>query len=181
MPQSIREFVTTHMNCEDIAMSFWISHCTQNQPPLLADYWAVKSQIKMYVGQDKISGGSHHKSIRDQCVHQFATTLQLMHRLPLVPLYHESYFQYGIPPTNWNQLPQQQSIRYDVEDMVQRWKQQENTTTRSSSSNRQPPPWMQELVSMRAEAAQPLYERGFMEHTDPWKRRFQHTTTTTTT
>jgi glucuronyl/N-acetylglucosaminyl transferase EXT2 len=185
MPESIRDFVTTHMNCEDIAMSFWISHLTQNQPPLLADYWAVKSQIKMYVGNDKISGGSHHKSIRDRCVLQFAQTLQLMHRLPLVTLYHGSYFQYGIQPTHWNQPSppppppphSNKPIRYAVEDMVQRWKQQQQ----HNNSSGETPEWIHELVSMRAEAAQPMYERGFVEHSDPWKRRFHTSSSSSTT
>jgi glucuronyl/N-acetylglucosaminyl transferase EXT2 len=87
MPASIRQKVADHLNCEDIALTFWVSACTQGQAPLLADYWALKSRLKLYV-QKAISGSHGHKAIRDECVDEFATTLQLKTRLQTAVYVH---------------------------------------------------------------------------------------------
>jgi glucuronyl/N-acetylglucosaminyl transferase EXT2 len=87
MPASIRQKVADNLNCEDIALSFWVSACTQGQPPLLADYWALRSRLRLYV-QTAISSGRGHKAIRDECVDEFATTLQLKTRLQTAVYVH---------------------------------------------------------------------------------------------
>ena len=77
LPRQIYNKVAESCNCEDIAMSFMISSLTDGQPPLLADLWALKSMVKMYTPEGKISGTKQHKSIRDDCVNSFAILLGL--------------------------------------------------------------------------------------------------------
>ena len=91
-PIRIRRMIEEHKNCEDIAMSMWISALTGGIPPLLADGWAVGSQVKLEkgrddptvrlndhgdVGVDGISASDNHKDYRDECVDTFATLLGL--------------------------------------------------------------------------------------------------------
>ena len=77
LPASILDIVTENLNCEDIAMTLLISLFTNGQPPLLANMWARKTQIKLY--QDNaISGGDdpqkqeEHRQLRNQCMDDFA-------------------------------------------------------------------------------------------------------------
>ena len=60
-------------------MSFMVSSLTGGLPPLLADFWAIKTMVKMHVDK-KISGTKNHKSIRDDCVDSFAEILGLKAR-----------------------------------------------------------------------------------------------------
>jgi glucuronyl/N-acetylglucosaminyl transferase EXT2 len=199
MASEIRNTVTTNMNCEDIAMSLMISSYCPNtiasdeirpqqqqekqqyeeyKVPLLANLWAVKSQIKLYVAQ-KISGTNNHKSIRDECVHNFSQRLHL--QIPLavmsdndensnspfhtVPLHLGSYFEYGDTPENWNRPNLPNPLSTELEGtvrMIERWKQ---TTDRDV--------WMNEMKLYRDAAVQPIYDAGYIEKTIPWKRKFQ--------
>lgn len=80
MPSSIRDKVVKYHNCEDIAMSLWISSETGGQPPLLADAWARQSVIALYAPTG-ISKSLQHHVHRDVCVDTFAVALQLKERL----------------------------------------------------------------------------------------------------
>jgi len=71
LPQGIRNIIHRYKNCEDIAMSYLVSSMTEGLPPLLADDWAMQSQIKLHV-EERISGTDDHKPVRDTCVHVFA-------------------------------------------------------------------------------------------------------------
>lgn len=102
LPASILDNIAEHFNCEDIAMSFMISSLTEGKPSLLADLWAIKSMVKLYV-EEKISGGKSHKSLRDECVNNFAEMLGLKdgpNRLRIQPYRHEegSLFECGDIP-----------------------------------------------------------------------------------
>ena len=167
MPKQIRDTVEQNFNCEDIAMSLYISYCTNGKPPLLADYWIVKSQIKMYVS-NKISGTKNHKYIRDDCINTFATILQLKDKLLPTTLRRRhstsssssSYFQYGAIPDNWNT---NNNNNNPVDDpMIQRWKKLGKNVL------------LQELAQLRIEASKQIYIHGLIENTQPWKDRFQH-------
>ena len=72
LPSSILDTIATKFNCEDIAMSLMISSLTQGQPPLLADLWAMNSQLKLDVDSGISSSGSH-KEFRDNCLDSFAS------------------------------------------------------------------------------------------------------------
>ena len=163
MPERIRRTVAEHLNCEDIAMSLWISSRTDSLPPLLADFWAVKSQIKLYV-PSKISGGQNHKGIRDDCMNDFADILQLKDRLkPTKLLQHKSVFEYGAIADNWNAetaaVGQQRTL---LEEMVAQWKVMG------------PESMMQQVVDLISEAQSNAYNQGLIEGSSPWKKRFHH-------
>jgi len=53
-----------------------ISSLTQGQPPLLADLWAINSQLKLNV-EAGISGSGSHKKFRDQCLDSFASLFEM--------------------------------------------------------------------------------------------------------
>jgi glucuronyl/N-acetylglucosaminyl transferase EXT2 len=76
LPSTILDTVATKFNCEDIAMSFMISSLTQGHPPLLADLWAMNSQLKLDVDVG-ISASSTHKKFRDSCLDSFASLFGL--------------------------------------------------------------------------------------------------------
>jgi glucuronyl/N-acetylglucosaminyl transferase EXT2 len=155
MPAVIRDFVATHFNCEDIAMSLAISSLTGGQPPLLADYWAVKAQIKLYV-DTKISGGKDHKTLRNDCMDSFANVLQLKNRLIMAPLKRENdAFEYGVKADNWNR-PKAKA----EPETIQRWKKQGFTTM------------LKEIGELRAETAHVAYDAGLLKGSEPWKQRF---------
>jgi hypothetical protein len=76
LPSTILDTVATKFNCEDIAMSLMISSLTQGRPPLLADVWAIQSQLKLDV-DDGISASGTHKKFRDNCLNSFASLFGL--------------------------------------------------------------------------------------------------------
>jgi glucuronyl/N-acetylglucosaminyl transferase EXT2 len=168
MPSIIRDMVTKNFNCEDIAMSFYISSCTNGQVPLLANVWAVKSQIKMYVAK-KISGTNNHKEIRDECVQIFSQLLlQGKYKFHTVPLHLGTSFDYGAAADNWNDMnvPSTLELSTHVQDAIEtaiRWKEQQE-----SSSTK----WMEEMKRHRDDAMHLVYDAGYIEKTIPWKRRF---------
>jgi glucuronyl/N-acetylglucosaminyl transferase EXT2 len=167
MPQEIRDTVAKHFNCEDIAMSLWITSHTQGQPPLLADYWAVKSQIKLYVPK-KISGTANHKTLRDDCVDTFSRLLGLQEDPPLhtVPLHLGTSFDYGAVADDWNAghvppLEEWPEWHQFAAVTVPRWK------------TLSPREWMEEWRELHRKALEPMIEAGFIEKTPQWKERFQ--------
>ena len=76
LPATILDTIATKFNCEDIAMSLMISSLTQGRPPLLADLWAMNSQLKMEV-ESGISSTGTHKKFRDNCLDSFAELFEL--------------------------------------------------------------------------------------------------------
>lgn len=76
VPRRIRDAVDKYMNCEDIAMSFFVSALTNGKVPLLSDYWAILSLVKLKT-DSKISNGKHHFQLRHECVNKFAFLMGL--------------------------------------------------------------------------------------------------------
>ncbi|KAL7546862.1 hypothetical protein ACHAWF_010189 [Thalassiosira exigua] len=105
LPREIYAYVARNFQCEDVAMSFFVSHLTGGKPPLLADRWAAKSLVQLY-SERRISWGSSHQSARDKCVDDFATTLGLKNGgLQKGILRHEEdLFQWGDDPENWDDI-----------------------------------------------------------------------------
>jgi glucuronyl/N-acetylglucosaminyl transferase EXT2 len=153
MPAVIRETVATNMNCEDIAMSFWVSSQTDGQPPLLADLWAIKTQLKLYAAKG-ISSTKNHKALRDACVESFANVLQLKSRLLLTRFIHDDdydgLFECGALA---NKL-----ARETVHTQSRTWKEEGNLFKDVG-------PILKELRT------EPL-EQGYLENSQPWKDRF---------
>jgi hypothetical protein len=48
LPRAILQHIDTNFNCEDIAMSYFVSAMTEGKPPLLSDHWAIASQIELH-------------------------------------------------------------------------------------------------------------------------------------
>lgn len=162
IPAAYRAMVTEHMNCEDILLSFWVSHLTDCQPPLLADYWAMKSMIKLYSPQ-AISGTSQHKQIRDVCVDTFRRGFGLDCLEPAVWVHHDeqsnrpNLWETGAPGVPTRFVESQASI----ERVVEKWR-------RGGLSV------MGEEVGELIQEAQALpYRHGLIEGSAPWKKKYQ--------
>ena len=169
MPSIIRTTIDQNFNCEDIAMSMYISAChSSHKVPLLANVWAVKSQIKMYVAK-KISGTNNHKQIRDDCVHHFSQLLHLQdrHQFHTVPLHLGTMFDYGDVPEHWNDphVPTRSEWSASMQHAiatVERWQQLDDKEHT----------WMKEWKEFREDAIRPIYDAGYIEKTIPWRRKF---------
>ena len=86
LPRRIVEYVDEHRNCEDIAMSLWISQHNDGAAPLSAPLWALLRQWT--IGNAKgISDEPSHAATRNECLDLFATELGLKGKLQTRRLY----------------------------------------------------------------------------------------------
>jgi hypothetical protein len=179
LPRPIFNKVAENFNCEDIAMSFMISALTKGQAPLLADLWAMKSMVKVYA-ISKISGNNQHKAKRDECVNSFAELLGLKddgveaevgtnkntHRLEKALFIHPDHgmFECGAPVDELvvlhpkNHTKSERRLKFDAK--LKNW--------RKAGAKHM----TEDLHRMMAIAGQGAYQRGLIEHTDTWKKRF---------
>jgi hypothetical protein len=164
LPSAILDTVAKNFNCEDIAMSFMISSMTKGKPSLLADFWAIKSMVKLYV-EKKISAGHDHKSLRDDCVNNFAQMLGLKeegtNRLKPAQYMHkkQTLFSGGDVPETFSQHPKT-ARENDLDGMLQSWRDQGNDKA------------TQEIRHLMSQTGFHAYKQGLMEKSDPWKKRF---------
>lgn len=95
LPRNIFDVVATNFNCEDLAMSLFVTYLTDGMPHLLADLWATDSLVKIYSHSGGISGKTGHKLIRHECITDFSKALGLFegdeHELPMFQLVHDSH------------------------------------------------------------------------------------------
>mmetsp|Transcript_15320 Transcript_15320/g.21344 ORF Transcript_15320/g.21344 Transcript_15320/m.21344 type:complete len:394 (-) Transcript_15320:173-1354(-) len=167
LPSPIIQMVQNHFNCEDIAMSFFISSLTGGQPPLLADCWANKLLTKLYV-KKKISGTQDHKGIRDTCVDSFSEQLALKHgsnRLQTSKLYRGT-FECGAksPKVALSDTPNAAAIptrRKEFMETIEHWKKMPQKEL------------SKELTILKAKASYEAFEAGYIEKTKPWKAKFR--------
>lgn len=162
LPRPIFTRVQEIFNCEDIAMSFWISRMTGGRPPLLADYWAVKSMTKLY-SPETISGTKNHKKLRDACVNDFADLLGLktMMQKATIVHKHEHMFECGAegdkkPPPNWRLVDR----NAELQKKIHHWKH--------LAKDRQ----MSEVLKLRSHMIRHAYVMGLIADTTPWKERW---------
>jgi hypothetical protein len=96
-PRRVLETVDNGMNCEDIAMSFFVSAITNGMAPLLVDAWAINTLIKLK-SDKKISKGMKHLDLRDECTDLFGSlmglkdgyaSIQTYETTDLSPIVHE--------------------------------------------------------------------------------------------
>ena len=169
LPRPIYSYVARNFECEDVAMSFLVSSLTGGEPPLLADYWAVKSMVKLY-SERKISGGKDHKATRDACVNDFAEILGLKEYgerpLRTGKLLHggadKRFFGYGAEAEEWTAVEDPTLAR--LMDVVREMRE-----LRTSSSNEDRMGWLtREKASTQAEAQ----AAGMIEGTREWKERW---------
>ena len=171
LPREIYKYVAKNLECEDIAMSFFVSSLTNGKPPLLADYWAVKSMVKLYSSK-KISGGSEHKSTRDACVNDFAELLGLKNDNGDWPLHTDKllhttnqFFGYGTEPDDWSTSININDIQSDrLKDVVTKMKELQTQT------NEERIKW---LGQVRSEVAMEANSVGMIENTLMWKNRWK--------
>lgn len=124
LPASILDNIAEHFNCEDIAMSFMISSFTEGKPSLLADLWAIKSMVKLFV-EKKISGGKSHKALRDECVNNFAEIMGLKdgpNKLQIQRYLHkkDAFFECGDVPDVGAPRPKTQREK-DLDELKAKW------------------------------------------------------------
>jgi hypothetical protein len=171
LPRPIYIYVAQNLECEDVAMSFLISSLTNGQPPLLADYWAVKSMSKLY-SQTKISGGKDHKVTRDACVNNFALLLDLkeygMYPLQFGKLLHsgdKKFFGYGADEEEWTSITNNDNMLskrlLDVVTTMQK--------LRTSKTNEERMAWLNKEKTMTQMEARAV---GMIENTPEWKARW---------
>lgn len=163
-PRMIIDTVTKKLNCEDIAMSFFVSSLLGGKVPLLADYWAVKTQIKLYTDRGGISSSSEHKLIRDDCVDNFAVALGIKFgnsKLIAIEAFHDSYFGYGdesISDTHTSDL-----------SSLSKRKRQFLEDIESAKHGYTFEKYVRHLVDA---ARSPAENRGLIKNTSAWRKRF---------
>lgn len=168
LPRGILEFVAQNFNCEDIAMSFMISSLTGGQPPLLADWWAMRSLLKLQVA-NSISGSNNHKSLRDECIDSFANLLGLKddkgsRRLKISTFVHKKktyYFECGAAvDERMNDFYTKSRREIELEQRLKKWHSLHGQQVRN------------EIASLAVEAGFAAYEQGLIEKTSKWKERY---------
>lgn len=164
LPISILDPVAQNFNCEDIAMSFLVSSLTDGKPPLLADTWAIKSMVKLYV-EKKISGNNDHKQLRDGCVDSFAEILGLKsgeRKLRPATMFHKKnpQFEAGDRPTTTatsHEIPIRQT---QLDNMKATWLKDGKLMR-------------QDLHHLMSKTGVRAYQQGLIQNSDRWKDRFE--------
>lgn len=167
LPKTMLDKIAEQFNCEDIAMSFLISSMTNGEPSLLADLWAIKSMVKLYV-EEKISGSKDHKKIRDACVESLAQQLGLKEegagRLHTATYAHkqDSFFECGAIPDQVVDRPKS-TRELELDNKTKHWHSQASKNT------------LKEMHKMVSIAGFEAYKHGLVEKSDKWKQRFGKT------
>ena len=176
LPRSIYIYVAQNLECEDVAMSFLISSLTYGKPPLLADYWAVKSMSKLY-SRTKISGGKDHKATRDACVNDFASLLELKedgkYPLQFGKLLHSGdkrFFGYGAEEEEWTSIANNNN---DGDSIMLSKRLLDVVATmqklRTSRTNEEHMAWLNKEKNIAQMEARSV---GMIENTPEWRARW---------
>uniref|UniRef100_A0A7S2LXX7 Glycosyl transferase 64 domain-containing protein n=1 Tax=Skeletonema marinoi TaxID=267567 RepID=A0A7S2LXX7_9STRA len=171
MPRPIYLYVAQHFECEDIAMSFFVSSLTGGKPPLITDYWAVKSMVKLY-SEKKISGGKDHKSARDKCVDRFAELLGVkedgewgpLQTAELVHDVDDPMFGYGAEPEDWDGMDELSLSSARLKELVVTMKE-----LKTKSYNDQLK-WLKRKKYATMKEAKKV---GMIEKTEEWEKRWR--------
>jgi len=171
MPRPIYLYVAQHFECEDIAMSFFVSSLTGGRPPLITDYWAVKSMVKLY-SEKKISGGKDHKSARDKCVDHFAQLLGVkedgewgpLQTADLIHYDEDRMFGYGAEPEDWDDIDELSMSSGRLEEFVLSMKELK------VKSNKDQLKW---LTRKKTETMKEAKKVGMIEKTEEWEERWK--------
>lgn len=136
MPDAIRDFVATNMNCEDIAMSLWVTSST-NQAPRVAAEWAIRT-VQELPADGAISGNGGHRGMRDDCLNRFAEILGID----------------NLPVAQWNDTVLEGvakvSRHKEIQRLEERWQQEGQTVM------------YEELDQMKLPIIIALFEQGFI-------------------
>ncbi|KAL7503551.1 hypothetical protein ACHAXN_001341 [Cyclotella atomus] len=173
LPRPMYAYIAQHFECEDIAMSFLVSSLTGGKPPLITDYWAVKSMVKLY-SESKISGGKDHKRARDKCVNDFADMLGLkgtvvdgVHVQPLQTgkiRHKDSFFGYGAEPEDWSSIEPQSVKTQHLKDLIETMQKVKAMYGNVRTA------WLSGKIAETMEEAKLA---GMIENTEEWKKRWK--------
>ena len=72
MPEQIREYVQTKMNCEDIAMNFLVSQLSEQTPMKIGE----RNAFKCYKCEESLSSKLDHYERRSECLQHFGNVYQ---------------------------------------------------------------------------------------------------------
>ena len=179
LPRPIFDHVGEHFNCEDIAMSFFISSFTEGLPPLLAHFWAIESMVKLY-SPKKISGSKEHKNLRDACVESFAQQLNLKDRLRMAPILHrndtmfycgdEHYYLEDSSDNNNNNLRGDNAPIEEEVPMPERWTRHTDMVNQWRRLDRKD--LLRELAKMKEKTVVKPKLAGLIEHSSEWEEKY---------
>jgi glucuronyl/N-acetylglucosaminyl transferase EXT2 len=168
LPRAIFDRVQNNFNCEDIAMSFFVSALTNGKPPLLADKWAsIGSQVKLYNAMGGISATGNHKALRDSCVNDFSDILNLKGKLLYGKYVGSGLFSCGDNP----QYLCNEAIR--EKGILKCSRQIEFDAMRSAWQTMSQPAVMKTMVEMKINTTQHAYWNGLIEGSEPWEKRWK--------
>ena len=171
LPRPIFDRVAKHFNCEDIAMSFFVSYLTNGEPPLLADKWAsLGTQIKLYSHHGGISDSLDHKALRDACMNDFADILQLKGKLHHGRYIGPGMFSCGVDPQYQPLTP---SPVNGIDKTPNRSvRQQKFDAMRTSWETMASDVVIKTLMDMKSDAMVQAYWSGLIVDTEPWEKRW---------
>ena len=152
-------------------MSFFVSSLTGGRPPLITDYWAVKSMVKLY-SEKKISGGKDHKSARDKCVDHFAQLLGVkedgewgpLQTADLIHYDEDRMFGYGAEPEDWDDIDELSMSSGRLKEFVLSMKELK------VKSNKDQLKW---LMRKKTETMKEAKKVGMIEKTEEWEERWK--------
>lgn len=84
MPQEIKDHITRKLNCEDLAMSIFVTKLTGGERPLMADHWARWSSLELQ-SHNEISNKKKHRAERSQCLNRFIDPIGVRHSMTMGP------------------------------------------------------------------------------------------------
>ena len=165
LPRPIFNQVAANFNCEDIAMSFFVSSLTNGKPPLLADKWAsLGAQIKLFSKLGGISDNSDHKSLRDACVNDFADLLHLKDgnksKLRYGRYIGPGFFACGEDPQYQTNTLIRSSRQGEFEAIRNSWKTMPNDAV------------IKTMVDIKSDAMMYAYKHGLIADSEPWEKRW---------
>ncbi|KAL7549615.1 hypothetical protein ACHAWF_012881 [Thalassiosira exigua] len=180
LPRAIYRHIDEHFECEDIAMSYFVSALTGGRPPLLADSWATSS-LELY-SRDGISWKVGHLDSRNKCVNDFAEYLglkegkqspleqgesaKLIQPLQSAKLLQGSSFAYGDEPEKWKSVEAVSLSTPRLQRLVGELQRRETLSGAESLKNSE---WIEGLMAKMAHEAR---DAGLIKGTIEWKLRW---------
>ncbi len=78
MPGNIKEYVDSHMNCEDIAMNFMVTNLTGKAPIKVTPRKKFKCHSRKCTNAEMLSEQSNHMIERSECINLFTKIYGIM-------------------------------------------------------------------------------------------------------
>ncbi|KAL9187563.1 hypothetical protein ACHAXT_001666 [Thalassiosira profunda] len=179
LPREVYGHIDEHFECEDVAMSYFVSALTGGRPPLLADYWATESVLELYT-RNGISWKDGHIDTRNICVNDFAEYLGLKegkrtpHSAEIVPLKEGrllsneggTFFGYGDEPESWSGVDPSSLLSPRLRGLVEELQRRESLSGPNVIKNYE---WMTQLRDTMEGKAK---KAGLVKGSTEWKMRW---------